>query len=75
MNQEKSILTHAYEILKKEGKPLHYKTLTDLIMKKKELKSKTPWNTVNAAICTNSKFKRIGKGRSGTYALREWKVE
>lgn len=71
MNQEKSILIYAYEILKKEGKPLHYKTLTELIMKKKELKGKTPWNTVNAVICTNSKFKRIGKDRSGIYALSE----
>ena len=36
-------------------------------------KGKTPWKTVNAVICTNSRFKRIGKGRSGTYALTEWK--
>ena len=72
MNGDKPIAFYAYEILKKKGKPLHYVELTKLIMKRKEIKGKTPWKTVNAAICTNPKFKRIGKRRSGTYALSEW---
>lgn len=74
MNEDKPIAFHAYEILKKRGKPLHYLELTKLIMKRKEIKGNTPWKTVNSAICTNSKFKRIGKDRSGTYALTEWEI-
>lgn len=72
MNKEKSIEFHAYDILKKNGKPLHYLELTKLIIKQKEIKGETPWKTVNAVICNNSKFKRIGKNRSGIYALSEW---
>ena len=74
MSEEKPIPYHAYEILKKRGKPLHYLELTKLIMKKKEIKGRTPWKTVNAAICTNPKFKRIGKSRIGMYALSEWEI-
>ena len=72
MNEDRSTAFHANEILKKRGKPLHYLELTKLIMKRKEIKGNTPWKTVNAAICTNPKFIRIGKNRSGIYALSEW---
>ena len=63
MYKEKSIEFHAYDILKKNGKPLHYLELTKLIMKRKEVNGNTPWKTVNAAICTNSEFKRIRNNR------------
>lgn len=70
MKKECSIAEIAYEILKKRREPLHYKEITNLIMKKKELKGKTPWNTVNACLCTNPKFKRVDKG---IYALSDEK--
>jgi len=40
-------------------------------MKKKKLRGKTPWNTVNAVLCKNSKFKHVGEEKSGTYGLSE----
>jgi DNA-directed RNA polymerase delta subunit len=70
MKKENTIAEIAYEILKKRGEPLHYKEITNLIMKSKEVKGKTPWNTVNASLCTNPKFKRVDKG---TYALSDKK--
>ena len=75
MDTKQSIADVAYEILRKKGEPLYYKDLTKLIQKKKEIKGKTPWNTVNASLCTNPKFKRVGKSRSGIYALKEWKIK
>lgn len=75
MEKNQSITKFAYEILKKKGSPMHYKELTKLIMKKKEIKGKTPWNTVNSSLCTNPKFKRMGKWRGGIYGLADWKDE
>ena len=75
MGKNQTITDIAYEILKEKGESFHYKDLTKLIMKKKEVKGKTPWKTVNASLCMNSKFKRIGKSRSGIYVLKEWKQE
>ena len=73
MKSNHSIRLMAYEILRKKGKPLHYKEITELIMQKKELKGNTPWKTVNAQLCLSPKFKRIGVGRTGMYGLKEWK--
>lgn len=73
MAKQKLIKELAYEILKKDEKPLHYKEITRKIMKKRTLTGKRPWLTVNARLCTNPKFKRIGKGRTGIYGLTEWK--
>ena len=73
MFRKNSIPDLAYQMLKKEGKPIHYKILTNKIMKKKKFTGKTPWDTVNASLCTHSEFKRIGGQRSGIYGLAEWK--
>ena len=73
MFRKDSIPDLAYQVLKKEGKPLHYQALTKKIMKKKKTTGKTPWNTVNSILCTHSSFKRIGGERSGIYGLAEWK--
>ena len=63
MGKEQTIKELAFEILKKKESPLHYKEITALIRKKKNLTGRTPWKTVNARLCTSSKFKKIGKGR------------
>jgi len=49
MNSFKDI---AYQILKKEGKPLHYREITALAIKKGLIKTegKTPWATMNAQL-------------------------
>jgi len=68
MNSFKDI---AYQILKEAGKPLHYREITDVAIKKGLLRSegKTPWATMNAQLAMDiknkgeaSKFHRAGPG-------------
>jgi len=72
VRRNKSISRIAYELLKNKGTPIHYTELTRLIMKKKEIKGRTPWKTVNSVLCRSSNFERFGKGRTGKYKLVEW---
>ena len=60
----------AYEILKKAKSPMHYTEITKRIQRKKKLRGKRPWCTVNAALCKDSRFVRVGEGRTGLYELR-----
>jgi len=62
----------AYMLLKKQKQPLHYKAITKKIMKKGRLSGKRPWCTVNSRLCVDGRFVRVGKGRTGLYALGEW---
>ncbi len=69
-----SLSDYAYDMLKKEGSPIHYKKLTDKICKTADIKSKTPWLSVNKALTTDDRFRRFGQSkRTGLYGLAEWK--
>lgn len=72
-----SAIKAAEEILRKEGKPLHVKELTEkiLAMPNTKLGGKTPDATVGAILAVNSKtpgsvFRRT---KPGTYAIRKGK--
>jgi hypothetical protein len=67
--KRESIAKIAYEILKEEEKPLHYKELTELLLKRLPLEGKTPYESVRTQIGYNQNFKRIAEG---VYALAEW---
>lgn len=69
MERRKSIKILAYEILKMKGKPLNYRELVNLIMKKRELKGDTPDQTVISILIRSPTFKRMGRG---VYGLAEW---
>lgn len=65
----------AYQILKEAGKPLHYREITDIAIKKGLLKSerKTPWATMNAQLAMDIKNKgensRFHRAEPGKYAV------
>lgn len=72
MNSFKDI---AYQILKEAGKPLHYREITDIAIKKGLLKSvgKTPWATMNAQLAMDIKNQgtasRFYRAEPGFYAV------
>lgn len=49
---EQSFKNIAYQILREAGKPLHYREITDIAIKKGLLNTvgKTPWATMNAQL-------------------------
>jgi len=61
----------AFELLKKEGKPLHYKELTRRILKMKKSFGRTPEMTLISVMSKDPRFVRVGPG---LYSLRhiEW---
>ena len=59
----------AQSILKKAGRPLHYKEITARIQKTKNLGGKRPHCSVNAVLCRDPRFAHVGKPRSGLYEL------
>ena len=69
MKANRSTITIAEEILLKTGHPLHYKTLTSLLLDKYNLKGKTPALSVRSALARNTKFRRVAEG---VYALSIW---
>ncbi len=64
-----SIIQLAEKILHQEGRPLHYKDLTDMLMSEIKLGGRTPHETVRARMGSSPKFKRVAEG---VYALSEW---
>lgn len=64
-----SIRSIAYDLLKQKGKPMHYRDLADLIMKRRKIEGKTPYRTVGSRLSTGKMFKRID---TGIYGLSEW---
>jgi predicted NUDIX family phosphoesterase len=71
-------LTAAYEILKKENRPLSAREIADLAVERGELRSegKTPFQTMKSKLSTEilhkgieSPFMRVAEGK---FALREW---
>lgn len=69
MQSKKTIKEAALEILKEEGKPLHYKDLTKRIIPLCNFTGKTPHESVRSLIGTDERFKRVAEG---VYALTEW---
>ncbi len=60
-----------YKILKEKGKPMHYKEITEIVLKESNSLGQTPQNTMFARMSTDTKerFKHLGKG---VFALTEW---
>jgi len=71
----KSFKDIAYEVLKEESKPLHYREITTIAIKKGLLKTdgKTPWATMNAQlsmdIVQKGEESRFVRTEPGFYAL------
>jgi len=71
----KSFKDIAYQILQEEGKPLHYRELTDIATSKGLLKTdgKTPWATMNAQlsmdIVQKAEESRFVRTEPGFYSL------
>lgn len=63
----KNIRDEAYLVLKKEGKPLHFKDLSKII--ENHLQRPVNENTLHNELIKNGNFVLIGRG---IYALREW---
>ncbi len=73
-SSEKTELPHrevCYDILKENGKPMHYKRITEEVLKRCKSVGSTPQNTMFARMSTDNKgrFKRLGKGN---FSLTEW---
>lgn len=61
----KSFKDLAYQILKEQGKPLHYREITDIALKKSliQTEGRTPWATMNAQLSMDI----INKGESSRF--------
>ena len=60
-----------YLVLKEHGKPMHYKQITEEVLKRSKSVGETPQNSMFARMITDNKnrFKKTGKGMFG---LTEW---
>ena len=60
-----------YLVLKENGKPMHYKKITEEVLKRSKSVGETPQNSMFARMITDNKnrFKKTGKG---TFSLSEW---
>ncbi len=48
---------------------MHYKEITQEVLKVKSVHGKTPAQTLRAAVAKDSRFKKVDRGM---YALAEW---
>src|SRR3989344_6829134 len=75
-NNMKSFKDIAYQILQEANKPLHYREITDIALKKGLLRTdgKTPWATMNAQLAmdikNNGDSSRFHRAEPGKYAVR-----
>lgn len=71
----KSFKDIAFQILTEQGKPLHYREITDIAIKKGMIKTdgKTPWATMNAQLAmdikNNGEKSRFHRAEPGYYAV------
>jgi DNA-directed RNA polymerase delta subunit len=65
----KGVRDKAYLVLKKHGKPMHFKYVVERINEKFKLKKKAHPQTVHNELIKDGKFVLVGRG---TYALSEW---
>jgi len=70
--KHKSVADIAYEILSKHEKPLHYRKITEELIKVKPLKVKEPYYTVNASMSGDKRFIRT---KRGIWGLVKWKYK
>ncbi len=70
--KNKSVADLAYEILSKYKKPLHYRKITEELLKIKPLKVKEPCYTVNASMSGDKRFMRA---KRGIWGLVKWKYK
>jgi len=70
--KNKSVADLAYEILNKYNKPLHYRKITEELIKIKPLKIKEPYYTVNASMSGDKRFMRT---KRGIWGLVKWKYK
>jgi len=68
--KHKSVADVAYEILIKHKKPLHYRKISDELIKIKPLKVKEPYYAVNASMSGDKRFVRV---KRGIWGLLKWK--
>ena len=71
MKQTKSFYKLAQRVLKEQKKPMHYRDITQEIVKVKQTKGKTPERTVMAVLIrdTHNVFQRMGNGIFGLTSL------
>ncbi len=70
--KHKSVADVAYEILIEHKKPLHYRKITEELMKIKPLKVKEPYYAVNASMSGDKRFMRT---KRGIWGLVRWKYK
>ncbi len=67
---KKSIADLAYEILEENHRPMHYRKITEELMKVKEIKAENPHHDVNASMGVDQRFIRYQRG---IWGLVKWK--
>lgn len=70
--KSKSVADIAYEILLEHKKPLHYRKITEELIKIKPLKIKEPCYAVNASMSGDKRFMRT---KRGIWGLVRWKYK
>jgi hypothetical protein len=70
MEQSITVVDAAEKLLEEVGQPLHYKYITEVLLKQKIVRGKTPHQTVCARLSKSKRFTRVAEG---TYALARWK--
>ena len=58
-----SVHAIAIEILKENGSSMTIKEITKLVLKQREIKSKTPYNSVNSVLQRSKFTKKAGLGK------------
>jgi len=66
--EKNSVHAIAIKILKEKGSPMTIKEITKSVLKKRKIKSKTPYNSVNAVLQRSKFTKKVGLGK---YTLLE----
>lgn len=69
---KKSIADLAYDILKENHRPMHYRRITEELLKIKDLKAENPHHDVNASIGADKRFTRYHRG---IWGLVRWKYK
>jgi len=70
--KHKSVADVAYQILLRNKKPLHYRKITEELVKIKPLKVKEPYYAVNASMSGDKRFMRA---KRGIWGLVKWKYK
>jgi DNA-directed RNA polymerase delta subunit len=67
---KKSIADLAYDILEENHRPMHYRQITEEVIKVKDLKAENPHHDVNASMGVDQRFIRYQRG---IWGLVKWK--